>query len=299
VSVVSPHKWARSGRVLVCLGFPLKALGAVSPASPQFVARKLRSSLAALSLLALGATPVCAQGNYEVQVYGAELVPPGRTMVELHSNFTVEGSKTSVAGVNPDEHAVHETLEVTQGLSPWLEVGFYLFTSYRAGEGPQWVGDHVRPRIRVPEAWHWPVNVSLSNEIGYQRRSYSTDTWTWEMRPIIDKQLGHWYLSLNPTLDESLHGLEANKGLTFAPNAKVGYDLTKRVTAGLEYYGAVGSITGFDPVREQQHVILPAIDLNLGPDWEVNVGVGVGLTRSTDHLLAKMILGRRLKLGGR
>ena len=24
--------------------------------------------------------------------------------------------------------------------------------SYRAGEGYQWVGDHIRPRVRVPEA---------------------------------------------------------------------------------------------------------------------------------------------------
>src|SRR5579871_5866419 len=116
-----------------------------------------------------------AQGNYEVQVYGAELVPPGRTMVELHSNFTFEGSKTAVDGVRPDNHALHETLEITQGITSWFETGFYVFTSYRAGEGYQWVGDHIRPRVRVPESWHWPVNVSISTEFGYQRRSYSPD----------------------------------------------------------------------------------------------------------------------------
>src|SRR5690349_14935791 len=33
-----------------------------------------------------------AQDNYEIQVYGSELVPRGRTMVELHSNFTVSGT---------------------------------------------------------------------------------------------------------------------------------------------------------------------------------------------------------------
>jgi hypothetical protein len=37
----------------------------------------------------------------------------------------------------------------------------------------------------------------------------------------------------------------------------------------------------------------PAIDLNLSPKWEVNFGVGVGVTRSTDRLIAKMILGYR------
>jgi len=73
--------------------------------------------------------PVGAQGNYEVQVYGSEIVPPTRTMVELHSNFTFEGSKTAIDGVRPDNHALHETIEITQGLTSWFETGFYIFMS--------------------------------------------------------------------------------------------------------------------------------------------------------------------------
>jgi hypothetical protein len=113
-------------------------------------------------------------------------------------------------GVRPDNHALHETIEITQGFTSWFETCFYVFMSYRAGEGHQWVGDHIRPRVRIPEKWRWPVNVSLSTEIGYQRRSYSPDTWTWEIRPIIDKQLSRWYLGVNPTVDRSFHGLEGH-----------------------------------------------------------------------------------------
>ena len=238
---------------------------------------------------------VRAQDNYEVQVYGADLVPPVHTMIELHSNFTFEGSKTAVDGVRPDEHALHETIEITQGFNSWFETGFYIFMSYRAGEGYQWVGDHIRPRVRVPESWHWPVNVSLSTEVGYQRRSYSPDTWTWEIRPIVDKQINRWYLSFNPAMDRSFHGLSVHQGVTFAPNFKASYDVTKKVTLGLEYYGDVGSITGFDPLRDQIQAIFPSLDLNLGPDWEFNFAPGIGLTGATDHLLVKMIIGRRLK----
>jgi hypothetical protein len=36
-----------------------------------------------------------AQDNYEIQVYGSDTVSPRRTMVELHSNFTADGSKTA------------------------------------------------------------------------------------------------------------------------------------------------------------------------------------------------------------
>ena len=250
-----------------------------------------------LILLLLPAIDARAQGNYEVQVYGSDLVPPGRTMLELHSNFTFQGSKTVVDGVRPDNHALHETVEITQGFTRYFEVGSYLFTSYRPGEGWQWVGTHLRPRVRIPEEWHWPVNVGLSSEIGYQRRSFSADTWTWEIRPIIDKQLNRWYLAFNPALERSFHGLSVSRGVEFAPSMKVGYDLTRKVSAGFEYYGAMGPLGGFDPLPQQQQAIMPAIDLNLGPDWEFNLAAGIGLTGGTDHLLVKIIIGRRLNFG--
>lgn len=238
---------------------------------------------------------VLAQDNYEVQVYASDTVPKGVTMVELHSNFTVEGRKETVDGVLPTHHAFHETLEITHGFTPWFETGFYVFTAARSGYGWQWVGDHIRPRVAVPDSWKWPVGVSLSAEIGYQRRDFSPDTWTVELRPIVDKKLGRWYLALNPTVDRSLHGENVGRGWEFSPNAKVSFDVTPKASVGLEYYGALGPITGFDPVAEQEQQILPAIDLNLSPKWEFNFGVGVGVTRSTDHLLIKMIVGRRFE----
>src|ERR1700690_541309 len=45
-----------------------------------------------------------AQDNYEIQVYGYDLVDPGHTMVELHSNFTIDGSKETSDGVYPTNH---------------------------------------------------------------------------------------------------------------------------------------------------------------------------------------------------
>ena len=243
------------------------------------------------------AVAAAAQDNYEIQVYGADLVPPRTTMLELHSNFTAEGSKTAEDGVQPTEHAFHETVEITQGFNDWFETGFYIFTSIQPDGGWQWVGDHIRPRFAVPARWHWPVGVSLSNEIGYQRRQFSTDTWTWEIRPIVDKKIGRWYLSFNPALDRSFHGPGVNQGVVFSPNAKASFDFTKRISGGLEYYASYGPLTGFDPLAQQQQQFFPTIDLDLGPQWEFNFGVGIGATRSTDHLIIKCIIGRRFSWG--
>ncbi len=246
-----------------------------------------------LSLISLLVLSARAQDNYEIQVYGSDTVPAGSTMVELHSNFTTKGSKTVEDGVLPTNHAEHETLEITQGFNGWFETGFYVFSSIQPEGGWQWVGDHVRPRVRVPESWHWPVGVSLSNEFGYQRHYFSPDTWTWEIRPIVDRKIGRWYLSFNPTLERSLHGENVNRGVEFSPNAKVSFDFTKRISAGLEYYAAYGSLNGFDPLKDQEQQFFPSVDLDLGPRWEFNFGVGVGATGSTDHLIIKCIIGRR------
>jgi hypothetical protein len=165
--------------------------------------RRLRAGIfASMGCVALGAAPAAAQDNYEIQVYGSELVPHGATMLELHSNYTFSGSRNSANRVRPSERALHETLEITHGFTDWLEVGVYVFTSAQSGTGWQWVGD--------------------------------------------------------------------------------------------QYYGAFGPIADFPPIEEGEQQLVPAIDLDLGADWEFNFGVGVGLTPATDRLLPKVILGRRL-----
>jgi hypothetical protein len=135
--------------------------------------------------------------------------------------------------------------------------------------------------------------VSLSLEAGYQRRAFSADTWTLEIRPIVDQKIGPWYWSFNPALERSLKGENSGRGFGFTPAAKVTYDVTPRVAAGLEYYGDIGPIDRIDRPRDQQHLVFSVVDIDLGPRWELNVGVGAGLTGATDRLIVKMILGYR------
>jgi len=238
-----------------------------------------------------------AQANYEIQVYGSETVAPQSLMVELHSNFTLDGQKEVSDGTYPTNHQEHETLELTAGLNSWSEIGFYVFTSEQNGHGVQWVGDHIRPRVRVPESWGWPVGVSLSTEIGYQRSVYSPDTWTWEIRPIIDKTIGRWYFAINPALERTLHGPDVHGGYGFAPAAKIGYDFTRVISGGIEWYADYGTIGDFAPTHDQQQQVFIVADLNVSPAWEINFGVGIGATGSTDHLILKAILGRRFDWG--
>ena len=250
----------------------------------------------ALSLCSL----VCqAQDNYEIQVYGSETIPPKTTMLELHSNFVVQGSKTTEQGVLPTQHELHETVEITQGITPWFETGFYIFTAVPNNQGWQWVGDHIRPRVRAPESWHWPVGVSLSAEFGYARPIFSTSVWNLEIRPIVDRQKGRLYWSVNPAFDKAYTGPEARRGWEFAPDAKISWNFTNVVAFGLEYYSGLGPVGEFDSFPRQSQQFVPAFDLNVSPKWEINFGIGVGVTGGTDHMLVKAIIGRRFEWGKR
>jgi hypothetical protein len=257
----------------------------------------IRCALVAGCLLIAVASPrgARAQENYEIQVYGSETMARGVTMFELHSNYTLNGSKLSLSDpLSPTNHAIHETLEITHGFNDWSELGFYWFTSVPSGQSFQWVGTHLRPRVRVPESRGWPVGVSISQEIGYSQAKFTGDTWTYELRPIIDKTMGRWYVSFNPALEKSLRGPTASVPFAFAPQANLGYDLTKKVNLALEYYGSTGTINRIDPVADQAHQLFYAVNLDLGPQWEFNFGYGTSLTREGDKTIVKMILGRRV-----
>jgi len=235
-----------------------------------------------------------SQDNYEIQVYGSETVPKHNTMIELHSNFTAQGSKTIINGVLPTNHVFHETIEITHGFTDWFETGFYLFNTIGDQGRTSYVGSHVRPRVALPDKYNFPVGLSLSAEVGYQKREYSEDDWTLEIRPIIDKTIKKFYFAFNPVLDKSLHGLNSNQSFVFSPNAKISYGITKHIVPGLEYYGSVGPVTKFSAFQYQQQQLFLALDLNYSEDLEFNAGYGIGFTNSTDKSIFKVIVGRRL-----
>ena len=69
-----------------------------------------RGALTGLALGLLGAlapAPAGGQENFEIQVYGAETVPPGSTMVELHSNVAAVGTTRTEDGVRRTQGAFH------------------------------------------------------------------------------------------------------------------------------------------------------------------------------------------------
>jgi len=246
------------------------------------------------SLVSLSSACI-AQENYDIQVYSSETTEKGVTMLELHSNFTFDGSKTIVNDVLPTNHLLHESVEITHGFTNWFEIGFYFFNALGDQQRSNYVGSHIRPRVAAPESWKLPIGLSLSAEFGFQNLHYCEDDWAVEIRPIIDKKFKNLYLSFNPTTERSLHGANQNNGFTFSPNFKIDYEIKKVVAPGLEYYGSVGPFSHFDAFDEQQHLVFISCDILGMEKWELNFGYGIGFTSSTDNSIIKVILGRKFR----
>ena len=260
---------------------------------PSFF-RVLRVScvVCALSL----ASRAAAQDLFEIQVYPYETVAPGVTMFEFHTNFIPSGTTDTEDGLYPNHHQFHVTLEVTHGFTKNFETGFYLETApYVPNVGAKFTGVHIRPRFRLPESERFPFKVSLSFEYAFNRPGFDPNSQTLEIRPIFEREQGRLYLSINPDLGLAVKGPDAGAAPAFEPNFKVGWDFTHVVQAGIEYYAETGNVRHFDPWSDEHHIIFGAADLNVSPDWEVNFGVGRGLTGTSEHWVVKSIVGYRFK----
>src|SRR5271163_937220 len=98
-----------------------------------------------LMLCLLVAVHAHAQGNYEIQVYGADTIAPKTTMLELHSNFTAVGQTETIDGVYPTNHQQHETLEITQGINTGRKLASTSSPAFRmdtAGNGSATTSAH-------------------------------------------------------------------------------------------------------------------------------------------------------------
>jgi hypothetical protein len=259
----------------------------------------VRTSLPAVAALALAAAaPAAAVDPFEIQVYGPDLNEPGQFSAELHLNFTFQGSSVpAYPGQVPALHSGHYTLEPAIGVTEWLELGAYLQTLSAPGFGYRWGGFKLRAKMIVPQRLTGQFFVGLNVEVGRVPSWVEDAAWGTEFRPILGWSDGLFLVDVNPILGCALDGPDAFR-VDFSPAAKVAVNTQLGFSVGVEYYGELGYLSGIYPASQQQHLLFAVLDL-VAPrgkpdfDWELNLGVGFGLTSATDQqLIVKAIVGR-------
>ncbi len=250
----------------------------------------MRVTAFCLAMIAAGAcapSHLFSQEAYEIQVYASNTMPKNSMIIELHSNISPKGPKA-----NEKYRPFHETLETTVGLANNFELGFYVFTRVLNGK-VQYIGNNIRPRVMAPTSWNLPVGLSLSAEFGYERDPDSSAIyWGMEIRPVIDKTAGNWYIAFNPNFERVF---VSGAFFEFTPAFKTYYLVKPPVGLGFEFYGNVGKLTSWWSGNQQYHQLYGAIDLFVDPRLEFNLGVGRGLTDVSEQWNVKLLLGWRIK----
>jgi hypothetical protein len=244
--------------------------------------KKIHLSISLAFALGFFASIGRAQQGYEFEVYDTHLTKPGATELELNANFVASGPKAPNAELFPTQHMVRSSLEIGTGLTSWLEGSLYVLAAHRPGAASAYVGNRLRFTAAAPASWNLPVEVGLTQELGYARSGFAEHRWTYELSPMIGKTWKSFAIAFNPALEQSLAN-GAERELEFEPKGRMGFMFGDDASISLEYYTTLGPTAHLDPRSEQQHQLFAAFETELSPRFEFAASVGRGLTPSSDR----------------
>ena len=246
------------------------------------------------AVVLLAASTVSARAVDEIQVYNAEIAKVGQWTFQLHSNYAFIGRKEPdfPGGLVPN-HALQGTGEWAWGITDWWEMGFY--TPYAVDQEltPYSNAAKIRQLFVIPNAAEREFFYGVNFEFSYAMPQFSETRWNLEIRPIVGWRKGDYEFIINPIVDL---GFGQNGGAEFVPAARFARKLGENLAVGVEYYTDLGPLQSWLPFNEQQHNIYAVVDFKIGR-FDVNAGVGYGLTPGSDRLMYKMIIGTDLTEG--
>ncbi len=255
-------------------------------------ARVATFAVAAASALVLFTTRrAAAVDPFEIQVYDATANAPGTPGIELHVNRVFDGVRAAAPPELPMHHQSHFTLEPSLGVTPFLELGGYLQTALNADGSFDYAGTKLRAKFVTPPGWQEHLRLGVNLELSLVPSQYDRSRWGGEIRPIVAWENERWLFAVNPILGVPLGPPDARDGPTLEPAGMAKVKIPEAVALGFEYYASLGPIAGLSPLAEQTHYLYEVIDLLAVPHFELNAGVGEGLTSASNGFVVKMILG--------
>lgn len=233
----------------------------------------------------------------EIQVYDAEIEPPGIFNLMVHSNFTPIGRNTPVfpGAIIPND-SLNGAAEWAYGVTSWLEQGLYLpvYTLHSTNHGTTVNGFKIRELFVRPHAHDHTFFYGLNFEFSVNADYWESKRITSEIRPIVGLHLHPWDFIYNPIVDTDYTGGFGN--LQYNPAGRVAYNLNDRWAIAVEEYDGFGPLRHFVRSDQQFHEVWAVMDHYssrlLGID--VEAGIGYGLTAGSDKITLKLMLSRNL-----
>jgi hypothetical protein len=237
------------------------------------------------------AAPALAQTD-EIQVYDGGLADKGVVNLTWHNNFTPNGiAIPAFPGAVVANKSFNGVTEWALGVTSWFEAGLYLpLYSHDSVSGWGIDGVKLRALFAVPHADDRKFFYGANFEFSYNARRWDSTRYTSEVRPIVGWHLKPWDIIINPIVDTAYDGLG---NLEFVPAARVAYTFKNDWTLAAEEYDDFGPVRGFFAAGDQVHQLYGVVDRSWR-GWDIEAGLGVGMTGASDRVTLKLIVSRDL-----
>ncbi|HTD05203.1 hypothetical protein [Undibacterium sp.] len=225
----------------------------------------------------------------EIQVYMDEMNAPGEFGLDVHNNYVVSGNGVpDYRGAQAPRHVFRVTPEFSYGLTPNLELGAYILSSVDANGGSSIDGQKLRLKFIAPkdkdQAYFWGANL----EVGRVAHRLDENPWNAELKGILGYRTGPWTYAVNLNIDWKVSG-PVPSPTTLDVDTKISYKTDRGYELGIESYNELGAVRQLGHLNQQSQTIFGVIDTSIR-GWDVNIGVGRGLTPASDRWLLKAIV---------
>lgn len=242
----------------------------------------------AASLVWLPSVPALAAPE-EIQVYQDDSVAAGHFGLDLHTSNVVSGARTAdYAGGVGSNHQYRLTPEFYYGLTPNIELGLYVLADRDASGNTAIGGEKVRIKYIAPRPegrdWYWGVNL----KVGRVGARYDPNPWNTELKGIFGWRRGRWDVAANANVDAALSGRKPPPP-SLELTTKIGYRAAPDLSFGVETFNTLGDRRNFGRFSQNEQSIYAVTDFKLR-GFDLNLGVGRGLTAPADHWVVKAVI---------
>lgn len=248
-----------------------------------------RTFITATAAMLLCCMSPCQAAPEEIQVYMDDLSQPGQLGVDVHNNFAISGDRdVPYPGGQAAHHVYRLTPEFYYGISDTIELGLYLLTTHAPGTESHFDGPKMRIKFIAPHdpdtGFYWGLNL----EIGDTTRRVSDVPWNAELKAIFGYREGAWTYAITPNIELPLStgGGPANSEI----HSKIAYSIAKTSMLGFESYNELGPVRHLASLHDGSQTLYAVMDHEF-QHFDLNAGIGHGLTHVSDQWVAKFIVG--------
>ena len=225
----------------------------------------------------------------EIQVYMDEMNAPREVGLDIHNSYVFSGSRLpDYPGAQAPRHVFRVTPEFSYGLTPDLELGAYVLSSRDSRGHSSIDGQKLRLKYIAPRNPEQAYFVGANLEIGKVAHRIDENPWNGELKGIFGYRSDRWTIAANPNVGWKISG-PAPSPTTLDLDFRIAYRTDQGHQIGIESYNELGEIRRPGHLSQHSQTIYAVIDASV-QGWDINLGLGRGLSSASDRMLLKFIV---------